>query len=92
MIGFSRAITVTPGAGGSPTVSNNVNLTGSGTFANPLRRTTAGSFWDGLSADHMNVQITMPGPLSSFKMRYATVGGWGTQWISLGNMTFGLCP
>lgn len=91
VIGFSRAITVTPGVGGAAFVSNSVNLMGSGTFSNPLRRTTNTSYWNGVSVNHMDVGITMPGPLSSFKMRYATVGGWGTQWISISNMTFGLC-
>jgi hypothetical protein len=87
-VGFNRAITVTPGGTGDP--SNTTNLAGTGTFSNPLRR-SASATWPGTGGNHMNVQITMPGPLSTFTMRYATIGGRGTQWISLSNMNFGLC-
>lgn len=89
-VGFNRAITVTGG--------NTTNLAGTGTFSSPLRRTTAADLFIGLNPVYapynvpMDVQITMAGPLSSFTMRYATVGGWGTQWIQLRNFTFGLCP
>jgi hypothetical protein len=87
-VSFNRAITLTPGGLGD--ASNTANLAGTGTFSNPLRR-SASATWPGTGTNHMNVGITMPGPLSSFTMRYATVGGRGTQWISLSNMTFGLC-
>ena len=80
-VGFNRAITVTPGVLGD--ASNTANLAGTGTFSNPLRRSTANSTWPGTGTNHMNVRVTMPGPLSSFTMRYATVGGRGTQWISI---------
>jgi len=86
-VGFNRAISVTGG--------NTTHLAGTGTFSNPLRRTTNDDWFWGLSMPNhkvpMDVQITMPGPLSSFTMRYATVGGRGTQFIQLRNFTFGLC-
>lgn len=88
-VSFNRAITVSGG--------NTTNLTGTGTFSNPLRRTTAADYFIGLNPVYapynvpMDVQITMPGPLSSFKMRYATVGGRGTQWIQLRDFFFGNC-
>lgn len=88
-VSFNRAISVTGG--------NQTNLAGTGTFSNPLRRTTAADFFVGLNVLYapynvpMDVEVTMPGPLSSFTMRYATVGDRGTQWLQLGNFSFGVC-
>ncbi|WP_020378597.1 twin-arginine translocation signal domain-containing protein [Candidatus Microthrix parvicella] len=88
-VSFNRSISVTGG--------NQTNLTGSGTFSNPLRRTTDQDYFIGLNAVYapnnvpLDVEVTMPGPLKSFTMRYATVGGRGTQWVQLGTFSFGDC-
>lgn len=74
-LGFDRAVTKVDGG---------VPLTGAGTFGDPLRLNhLAPSSW----ATRFQVQV--PGPLQSFTMRYATVGGTGEQKIKLDHFSFG---
>lgn len=86
-VSFNRPISVTGG--------NTTNLTGTGTHSNPLRRTTKDDWFSGISSVYapfnvpMDVEILMPGPLMTFTLRYATVGGQGNQYIQLSNFEFG---
>lgn len=78
-LGFDRTTVKVDGPGAV--------LTGSGSFGNPFRL-------DNVTVPSVNggFQVKVFGPLQSFTMRYATVGGSGEQAIKLGDFSFGtLC-
>lgn len=80
-LGFSVPVLLTGAVGGVSTVD------GAGTFGNPFRRN---QIFAAAGADS-RIYITIPGPVSEFTLRYATVGGRGSQWIGLTNWEFGNC-
>lgn len=80
-LGFNVPVLLTNAAGGVGQID------GAGTYTNPFRRNvitpTAGGDY--------RIYVTIPGPVTTFTLRYATVGGRGSQWIGLTNMEFGNC-
>lgn len=80
-VGFDVPVLLTGAAGGIGQID------GSGTYTDPFRRNV---LTPTPSTDY-RIYLTIPGPVSEFTIRYATVGGWGSQWIGLTNMEFGTC-
>ncbi len=81
-LGFDVPVLLTNATGGVGTVDGN------GSFTNPFRRNVVVAS----AGSDSRIYITIPGPVSEFTLRYATVGGRGSQWIGLTNLEFGNCP